>query len=268
MVFNNAVDAKQQGTQYLSTVGAWSGIDGGTAGNVLVSNGTGIAPSFQVVGASGAFTTINVQTFSVTGTYTPTANMKVCIIECVGGGGGGGGAAGNVGATYSVGGGGSSGEYATGVFSAASVGASQAVTIGTAGAGGSGVSGTNGGNTSVGALISAFGGIGGSTDQGASVNVQGVVGGTGGAGGNYRIPGNAGHQAQGSVAAGILIAGFGADSHFGAGGLSGIIPPSGTGSAALGFGSGGGGAEQDTGVNVNLSGGNGAAGFVVITEYI
>lgn len=54
MAFNNAVNAKQQGTQYLSTAGAWSGIDGSTAGDVLTSNGTGVAPSFQAA-STGAY---------------------------------------------------------------------------------------------------------------------------------------------------------------------------------------------------------------------
>jgi len=53
MAFNNAVNANQQGTQYLSTGGAWSGVDGSTAGFVLTSNGTGVAPSFQVPGFVG-----------------------------------------------------------------------------------------------------------------------------------------------------------------------------------------------------------------------
>lgn len=55
MSFNNAINAKQQGTQYLSTLGAWSGVDGGTAGNVLTSNGTGVAPSFQAASAGAYF---------------------------------------------------------------------------------------------------------------------------------------------------------------------------------------------------------------------
>jgi hypothetical protein len=55
MAFNNAVNAKQQGTQYLSTVGAWTGIDGSAAGDVLTSNGTGVAPSFQTASAGPYF---------------------------------------------------------------------------------------------------------------------------------------------------------------------------------------------------------------------
>ena len=46
MAFNNSSNAKQQGTQYLSTAGAWTGVDAGAATQVLTSNGTGVAPSF------------------------------------------------------------------------------------------------------------------------------------------------------------------------------------------------------------------------------
>ena len=35
---------------------------------------------------------IGIQVFTSSGTYTPSANMTTCVIECQGGGGGGGGA--------------------------------------------------------------------------------------------------------------------------------------------------------------------------------
>ncbi|MES2409043.1 MAG: hypothetical protein V4509_01940 [Patescibacteria group bacterium] len=53
MAFNNAVDANQQGVQYLSSAGVWTGLDGSTAGDILTSNGTGVAPSFQAGGGGG-----------------------------------------------------------------------------------------------------------------------------------------------------------------------------------------------------------------------
>ena len=82
--------------------------------------------------------------------------MVYCSIQCLGGGGGGGGAAATTGAQYSCGGGGGSGEYASGIFSASTIGASKSVTIGAAGAANSGATGGNGGTTSVGStLISA-----------------------------------------------------------------------------------------------------------------
>src|SRR5215471_2028348 len=45
-----------------------------------------------------------IRKFTASGTYTPTAGMVMCIIECVGGGGGGGGVVGT--ANYSLAGGG------------------------------------------------------------------------------------------------------------------------------------------------------------------
>lgn len=47
MAYNNAINAKDQGIQYISTAGAPSGIDASTAGFVLTSNGTGVAPTSQ-----------------------------------------------------------------------------------------------------------------------------------------------------------------------------------------------------------------------------
>lgn len=53
MSFQNTINANQQGTQYFSTAGAWVGVDGGAAGQILTSNGTGLAPSFQASGGGG-----------------------------------------------------------------------------------------------------------------------------------------------------------------------------------------------------------------------
>jgi hypothetical protein len=111
----------------------------------------------------GAFTTKN-QVFTTTGTYTPTTGMAWCQIEVVGGGGGGAGCPASVGISSPVGGGGGAGGYARKIVSAATIGVSQAVTIGAGGAGGA--AGLNAGNsgttTSVGAIVSATGGVGGS----------------------------------------------------------------------------------------------------------
>lgn len=66
----NAVNAIQQGIQYQNTAGAWSGLDGGTAGQVLTSNGTGVASSFQPVTLPSAiswFAHLSATTGAVTG---------------------------------------------------------------------------------------------------------------------------------------------------------------------------------------------------------
>jgi hypothetical protein len=56
---------------------------------------------------------------------------------------------------------GGSGAYGKGLFTAAQIGASEAVTVGTGGTTGSGGSGGNGGASPIGVLASAPGGVGG-----------------------------------------------------------------------------------------------------------
>ena len=67
MATSNAVNLKDQGVAYVSSTGAFSGIDASTSGKVLTSNGTGVAPSFQTP-APGGIVTINGDSGSITGT--------------------------------------------------------------------------------------------------------------------------------------------------------------------------------------------------------
>lgn len=48
----NSLNISQQGTVYFDGLGVFTGIDADTSGFVLTSNGTGIAPSFQVGGGN------------------------------------------------------------------------------------------------------------------------------------------------------------------------------------------------------------------------
>lgn len=238
----------------------------GNTGQLVIGN-TSSAPSF------GTFS-VNIQTFAVSGTYTPTTNMIYCVIEVVGGGGGGGGA--DV-TTFSAGSAGGNGEYAIGTFSASTIGASQTVTIGAGGAGNSAASGSNGGTTSVGStLISAVGGTGGAVVSTASPNgmsVAGGAGGTGGTGGNLRFPGaNGGYALMHTNAAGFVVTGQGMPGRFTGGAaaitvLDGAVPQAANGNAATGYGGGGGGALDYANTSAQ-TGGAGSGGIVVITEYI
>lgn len=206
------------------------------------------------------------QVITATGTYTPTTGMLYCVIECLGGGGAGGGSAATAAGTCSQGTGGGAGEYAFGVFSAATIGASQSVTIGAAGTGNSGAAGGNGGNTSVGALISANGGTGGTTPAaGAVTNAAGVLGGTGGSGGSFRTPGQPGSACLGVGTTGPQMSGQGGSTNYGSGGFG--TPGTAAGSVALGRGAGGGGAASIAGAGAG-TGGVGTAGLIIVTEFI
>lgn len=145
------------GTSPLNLIGP------GTAGQVLTSNGSSSDPTFQSAAAGSSFVSIHIQTFTSTGTYTPTSGMKYCRIRLQAPGGGSGGCPSTSGSQVAIGGSGAGGGYAEDVFTAAQIGASKTVTIGspgTAGSAGSNPGGT-GGTTSVGALLSAAGGTGG-----------------------------------------------------------------------------------------------------------
>jgi len=212
---------------------------------------------------------VAIQTFTSTGTYTPTSGMLYCKIEVIGGGGGGGGTPACGAAQSAGGGGGGGGEYAYGIFSAATIGGSQAVTIGAAGAAGAntGTAGGVGGTTSVGSLITAIGGGAGSgsaAQGGPSFNSPGS-GGTGGTGGSFRIPGASGTPSVFYQGQALVFGGQGAAGIYGMGSTN--IASNGAGSAGVGYGGGGGGAST-TNNNGGNAGGAGSKGIVIITEFI
>lgn len=207
-----------------------------------------------------------IQVFTGNGTYTPTTGMLYCIIECIGGGGGGGACAITGGGTQATGSGGGSGEYARGVFSAATIGVSQSVTVGALGAGGSAGAnnGSNGSTTSVGALISAGGGSGGAGCGAGTVAVlAGGSGGTGGSGGSFRSDGISGKLAFNAI--GIGYWGGGGASSFLGGGCPDRFPAG--KNTSTGYGAGGCGAASPISTAAT-AGGDGTAGIVVITEFV
>lgn len=203
--------------------------------------------------AMGEIRAVRKQSFTGSGTYTPDAHMAYAVIEAVGPGGGGGGTnAGGLGA-----GGGGAGQWSRVVATAATIGASQVITISTGGAGGT-TAGTNGsagsGNTSVGIICTAGPGQGGAGQVSNGVS----IGGLGGSGGTSDIattgaPGTSGA----SQSSGIFMSGNGGSSPYGGGGA-------GNGVAGTGFGSGGSGSNNNGG---SKAGGAGTNGVVYIIEY-
>lgn len=244
-----------------------------TAGLALLS-GANTTPSWS---AAPPLTKVNIQVFTVAGanTYTPTAGTKFAIVEVVGGGGGGGGVAtagaGTCGAGQSGGGGG----YSRKLVTAATIGASQTVTIGAAGTAGASAAGAGGtgGTTSFGAIVTATGGGGGSgTTAGATVSVaNGSNGGTG-ASGDFNMNGGssgngfclaAGALAMAANGGGTALSPTGEIGQFATGNTS----AAGGGPRANEYGAGGSGAAV-AGAGASAAGGAGLAGICIVTEFI
>ena len=205
-------------------------------------------------GASSGGTTVSMQTFTSSGTYTPTVGTQYIIVHIVGGGAGGW----DAGSGNNSGAGGGAGEYATNVFSAAAIGVSQPITIGVGGA-----PNTAGGTTSLGALLTAVGAP-------ATNSYLGGIGGVGGTGGGLHIQGGSGANGAfafttSSPSTFFMYGGNGGASYFGSGGRggSGNLDPGQPGNA---YGSGGGGNgyfSSAWGANA----GAGKSGVIIIYEY-
>lgn len=236
----------------------------GTTGQVLTSQGNGSLPIWTDNAAAAGFSSIVTQVFTSNGTYTPTANMKYCVVEALGGGGGAGGVGDNISLAFASAGGGAGG-YCRKVIDAATIGVSQTVTIGAAGAGGANgsASGTTGGATTFGAILTANGGAG---SAGVTVT-KAYAGGAGGtaSGGDINIPGQSGGMAY-MVSGNGGFSGIGANSPYGSGGNALVFNAVSAGNPGLGYGSGGGGAMVNA--ITTRAGGAGATGLVIVTEFV
>ncbi len=216
---------------------------------------------------------INIQQFTSSGTYTPTSGMSTCIVEMVAGGSGGGGAAATTSGECSAGGPGFSSPQAVGRFTAAQVGASQAVTIGAAGTAGSAGQNTGGtgGTTSFGSLMSVTGysgGLGGPICTASEVYLNG--GGTSGgatSGTNLEpISEGSGFQWGFAFYGQLAVQAAGQGSPYGAVSFSSpVTSGSLAGDAASGPGAGGGGGATCDGSAV--AGGAGGKGFCRVWEF-
>lgn len=208
--------------------------------------------------------------YTANDTWTKPAGLHSAVILLVGGGGGGGGLAAGGAGTVGAAGGGGGGGYCLVRELAATLGATETVTVGAAGAAGSAGTGGTGGTTSFGAHCSATGGSGGTTDS-ASTGARSSVGGAGGVGSSGDVNGaGAGGGAgiglgSGELAASsISLSGAGGSSALGGGGVGRATD--GAGGAGGVYGGGGGGARVVPSGS-NRDGGAGAAGVVIVYEY-
>lgn len=181
----------------------------GNSGKVLTTNGT-----LAGWGAGGGAAGASIQTFTGSGTYTPTAGKTTFLVLATGGGGGG-----NTGSTACGGGGGGT---AIRFYSSAEMGASATVTVG---AGGSASS--SGGSTSftpagTGPAITGAGGVAGS-------NAASVSGG-GSTNSLFAINGSSGIRFSNSSVSNVALGGAsfwaggqGRGGDFNAAGIAGVV---------------------------------------------
>jgi len=191
---------------------------------------------------------VGVQTFLSNGTYTTPTGINYIKVEVVGGGGGGGGS------NSFVGGAGGGGAAPSGKFYGPGT---YIYTVGVGGAGGVGaVTGADGTNTVFDTTLISNAGKGGLSA--ASATVLGGLGGATDAGAQYTLGRECGY------APALNQSGAGGACYFGHGGpplfTNGVSASS--GQAGLGFGAGGSGA-----IGLASTGGAGAPGAVIITEF-
>ncbi len=202
------------------------------------------AAGWSSIGSGGTLSAVRSYTSSAT--WSKPTNVSYIVVEVWGGGGAGGDGDNSGDGT----GGGGAGGYSLKRISAASLGATETITVGAGGIVTASAAGGPGGTTSFGTHLSATGGTGGARSGG---NTLGGIGGVG-SGGDLNLKGGDGD------ASAVPIGGMGGSAPRGGGGGGSTSGCNGLTAEAGGvFGGGGGG-----GCGV---GGVGGSGGVVIYEY-
>lgn len=214
---------------------------------------------------------IGIQTFTASGTYTPTAGTASIIVFAIGGGGGGGGTGPSGAGLATAGGGGGGGAYGT-TTRILSGFAGTTVTVGGGGAGNLNGPGSAGTASSFGAFLVVGGGAGAIAQNGITPPGYGQFGGGGAAPTGSALSSGAPGWAGGNAAiytTAAVLSGKGGDSPLGSGGITLGTSATGVGvngSGGSGYGAGGSGGCSTAGGS-NSRGGTGAGGIVIVYEY-
>lgn len=195
---------------------------------------------------------VNYQDFTSSGTWTKPSTAStsdIVIVEAWGAGGGGGGVQSGTG----QGGAGGGGGYVQAQFRMSDLGSTVTVTVGAGGVGTAANGAANvGGNTTFGALLTAYGGGGGLPGAGGP-----TAGGAGGGGGIFSVGSNGGSGAPGAGGSPLSSATGGTANNFGGG--TGGLNAGGVGGASV-YGGGGGGFVNSAGGQSFYGGGGGGQG--------
>lgn len=246
--------------------------------------GPALAQRWDVASAASGIVTpgnvasVNVQTFTVSATYTPTPKLLFAEFIVVGGGGSAGGVGAGTAAGVSAGAG--AGSLTECFATAAQIGASATVTVGTGGA--APVAGANSGNNGNPSTVTSVAGLSLATTGGAfsSGNANTVTpaiytGGAAGAlpgapcGGATVILANRGGFGTIGLSTGAVAgsySGTGGPGPLGGGSNPRTITGQ-DGAVAVGYGTGGGGAFSAADSTAH-AGAAGAAGVVIVKEYL
>lgn len=254
--------------------GVWS-VTAGTGitasapdGDITISN-SGVT-SFN--GSTGAVTFAadppKIEIFTANGTWTKDAGLKAVIVEVIGAGGGGS-TRGSVTVSKTVttygGAGGGGGGYSRKLILAASLGATESVTVGTGGTasktGTTNTDGGSGGTSSFGSHCSATGGGGGQKYDAVVPAIASSSGGTGGSGSGGDLNFD-GAKAVDNI--NTTIAGDGATAGFAYSGNGVGAKTTAAGNALNSNYGGGGGGGFTSGTNNAATGAN---GLVVVQEF-
>lgn len=244
----------------------------GAATLILVRGQQGIlyrtSTEWEFLFTNRSQSTVKIEVFTASGTYTRKAGCKKIRVRVIGGGGSGGGCAPTAGAQSSAGSGASSGGYSEKWIEATALGATETVTVGVAVNGTTNANGTAGNPSSFGAHCSATGGAGGILGTAIGAVLPIAAGGAPGigSGGDINMRGGVGNPGIRGVSVGF--GGKGGDSVLGGGGLDVGTTTTAAGSAAqANSGGGGGGAASGPSQGGTQAGGQGAAGLIIVEEY-